>query len=53
MWRPRDCQTAQAGNRDCLWMVQGDRRFYSKRFLLRTVTSVVTEQSVFWLANNY
>ena len=51
VWRPRDCQTAQAGNRDCPWTVQGDRRFHSKRLLLQTVTSVATEQRVSWLAN--
>ena len=34
---------AQVGNRDCPWTVQGNRRFYSKRLLLRAVTSVATE----------
>ena len=37
--------------RDRPWTVQEDRRFYSKRLLLRTVTSVATEQRVSWLAN--
>ena len=32
--------------RDCPWTAQGDGRFYSKRLLLRTVTSVATEQRV-------
>ena len=42
---------AQGRNRDCPWMVQGDRRFYSERLLLRAVTSVATEQTMSFLAS--
>ena len=45
MWRPRDCQRAQVGNRDCPWPVQGDS------ILLRAVMSVATEQTISFLAS--
>ena len=51
MWWPGDYQRAQVGNRDCPWTVQGERRFYSKRLLLRVVTSVATEQTMNFLAS--
>ena len=38
-------------DRDCPWVVYGERRFYFKLLLLRFVTSVATEQTTSFLAS--
>ena len=37
MWQTGDCQRARLGNRDCPWVVCGERQFYSADHLVNLV----------------